>query len=530
MTGTGTTGSNGPNWKKRESLGSALVQVAVVAVVLGAIVFLIISRGNTKKAVNDLLHEGRTVAVKANPADLHKGLKFGEEALAKDSKAPDVLAFMAGTWSDLWLEHREPGAEAKAKEYLEQAKKADSKSEDRYGTEAMVMLAGGNAKGAEEFVEELRKKGASSAKLFYAQAMALKAQGNLVLSHTGFTTAMDKAWKNPDFASAWGEALLEEGATGSLDAFNKALGANPENFRARLGIALSRVVRKDHLGDAEAIVKDVLGHDAELSPPLKARAIAINALLANVQSQPDQAITLADQATSLNPDDVWALFAKASALAAKKDAGAGPAFDAVIARAKSAPVFYFEGARALQAAGAFPAALALLDRYEAFFKTVKNPTSDGKEVAFLDRDDRYWLTRGDVLRDGNKLDEAMAAYDKAIEAKNLMLTRAVYAKASVFIARKDFDKAGALLVDITPPDGSGMLPEAYQAMGEVLFAKKAWGEGCQNYAYALSKMKLLQAPREQMNTLLTDVEKKLKGAGQAPVAKLWLSEAKPLIQ
>ena len=83
---------------------------------------------------------------------------------------------------------------------------------------------------------------------------------------------------------------------------------------------------------------------------------------------------------------------------------------------------------------------------------------------------------------------------------------------------------------ITPPDGSGQLAEAYSAMGEILFQKKEWGPGCQNFAYALARLKAKQEPREKLNDLLTDVEKRLKSANQKEIAKQWVEEAKPLIQ
>ena len=108
-------------------------------------------------------------------------------------------------YTDLWMIHHEPGAEAKAKEFLEKAKKADAQTEDRYGTEALHMVAAGNDKGAEDFVEELRKKGGSGARIFYAQALALKNQGNLKLAGMGFKASIDKAWKDLNYASGWGE-------------------------------------------------------------------------------------------------------------------------------------------------------------------------------------------------------------------------------------------------------------------------------------------------------------------------------------
>jgi hypothetical protein len=68
------------------------------------------------------------------------------------------------------------------------------------------------------------------------------------------------------------------------------------------------------------------------------------------------------------------------------------------------------------------------------------------------------------------------------------------------------------------------------AMGEILFQKKEWGPACQNFAFALTRMKATQQPREKLNDVLTDVEKRLKAANQKEVAKLWVEEAKPLIQ
>ena len=135
-----------------------------------------------------------------------------------------------------------------------------------------------------------------------------------------------------------------------------------------------------------------------------------------------------------------------------------------------------------------------------------------------------------MLRDSGSLDDALGAYDKAIAAKNVNLVKATYAKGSVFLAKKEYENAEKQLIDITPPDGTGALAEAYVAMGEIQFSKKDWAAGCQSYAFALSKLKAQSVPREQLTAMLTDVEKKLISAGQKPVAKLWMDEAKPLIQ
>jgi tetratricopeptide (TPR) repeat protein len=507
-----------------------MAQVGVVALVLAVAVFVKYRSGATKKELSELMQASRAASVKGNLADLKKALKSTEEALTKDSSAGDPNAMAAALYTDMWLLHHEAGAEAKAKEFLEKAKKADAHTEERYGVEAQLMLAAGNAKGASDFVEELRKKGGSGARIYLAQAQALKAQGNLPLARAAFTAAMDKAWKDGNYACAWGEAIIEEGVPGAIDTFNKATGQNPDLTRARLGLALARVQKHERLAEAEGILKDLQGKQAELSAVEKARMYTVLAGLLDIQEQWDACIATCDQALAVNPDDAWALFYKASALAGKKDSGAAAAFDAAVKKAPAAPAFYFEGAMKLQQAGMGAAGMELLAKYEAFFKNVKNATADGKEVSWLDRDDRYWLARGDLLKDAGKLDEAIGAYDKAIEAKSVNISRAYLAKGQTLIVKKEFDKAGELLQDITPPDGTGQMAEAYMAMGEVLFAKKEWGPGCQNYAFALARMKATQTPREKLNEVLGDVEKRLKTANQRDIAKVWMEEAKPLIQ
>ncbi len=518
-------GSEPTNWKKRESLGSALVQIFIVGALLSAAVYFVVNKGNTKKEIAELLKDARAEAVKGNLANVKKAISTASEALEKDANSPDVNAFIAAEHADLWLQHKEAGAEAKTKEFLEKAKAADSKSGDRYGVEALQLLAAGKNKEAEDFVEDLRKKGASHARIFYAQALALKSLGNLKLAATAFRAASDKEWKDVNYASALGESQLEEGAFAvAQDTFNKAILQNAAHIRSRLGLALARVMRKQGMGDAENILKELMARESELSTPQVARATAIGAMILAQTEQYDQAITTADAALAKNGDDVWALFAKALALAGKKDPGAAAAFDTLVARAPTAPVFYFEGAHALQRAGQADAGMSLLSKYEGVFKSVKNPTADGKEEVYLDRDDRYWLARGDMFKAANKLDDAIASYDKAIEAKAANITRAYYAKGSTLLEKKEFEKALEILQDITPQDGTGSIPEAYFAMGDILFEKKEWGPGCQNYAFGLAKMKMKQEPREKLNEIITGVEKRLKAANQKDIAKLWTEE------
>lgn len=518
------------DWQKRESFKSAAVQVVAVAVVLTGLVYSFYRDRDTKRSVGELQLAARAAALPGNPADLRAALARLDEALSVDPQAADVLATVAALNTELWLVHGEPGAEVKAKQALERAKQRGSRSDDRYGTEALHLLASGDARGAEAFIEDLRRKGANTPRLILALAHALQAQGKLALARQAFASAADKAWRDPHFTVSQGEALLEQGLPGATDAFNKALANNPASFRARLGLALSRLQRKDRLGEAEAQVRELAARKAELSPALLARTQALEAALANVRAQPGEALAAASAALEANPDDPWALLAKANALAAKGDPGAAAAYAATVARRRTAPVFYLEGALQLQRAGRASEGLALLDAYAKVFEGLTSPTPEGATVAAIERDDRYWLGRGDALLALGRQDEAIGAYDKAISAQSHALARATLAKATVLLSRKELGAAEALLEDITPQDGTGQLPEAYKAMGELLFAKREWGQGCQNYAFALTRMKSQRAPRESLNELISSVERTLRGSGQRQIAGLWLDEAKPLIQ
>src|SRR5439155_7958197 len=80
------------DWKKRESLPSALIQIVLVGALLAAAVWFVIGRGNRRKEVADKLRETRLVAIKDNPADLHKAIGMAEDILKIDATSPEVLS------------------------------------------------------------------------------------------------------------------------------------------------------------------------------------------------------------------------------------------------------------------------------------------------------------------------------------------------------------------------------------------------------------------------------------------------------
>jgi tetratricopeptide (TPR) repeat protein len=313
--------------------------------------------------------------------------------------------------------------------------------------------------------------------------------------------------------------LLEEGLFSQAhETLERALSANPDHLEARLNSALALLYQREKPDEAEHLLQDVQQQETALTPALRARLLAARAELALAHSHPDEAMKSADAALAVLADDAYALFSRARALAAKKDPGARAAFEAAVAKHRTAPLLYLEGAKSLQQAGDGAGALALLDAYEAAFR------------AALERDDRYWLTRGGVLAALGREDESLAAYDKAISVKGPSRARAQYAKGVLLLARKDYPQAHEVLSALTPETGAGPLPEAYAAMGGVLFGQGDYAAGCQHYYFALSRDRARGVPLAQLQARALAVGQQLTEAGQPNMAKAWKTETDALLQ
>jgi tetratricopeptide (TPR) repeat protein len=531
--GSGSVGQR--DGRRRESLASALIQVALVAVLLGAAVTYVVHRGRVRQETDTRLKAAQALAQRGNPADLEKALTELEALFQVDADVYGAHTLAAELHAALWLEHRQQGAEAKAREHLARAEALESKDVERYGARvvrAWVQLAEGKASEAEQALKALRDRGANNPKLWLAQARTSQALGNLQGARQAYTKAMEAGWKDPRYPMAYGEALLEEGLYAQAgEALGRATSANPEHLQAKVTAALATLyLRQRPEESASKTIQEVLARDAELTPALKARALAARGELALVSGNADAALKDADAALALHPEEPYALFGRARALAAKKDPGAKAAFEAAAAKRRTAPLLYMEGAKALQAAGDTAGALALLDSYETVFRDVQVSAGEDKTVSALERDDRYWLARGGVLEAAGQQDDALAAYDRAIGVSGSAQSRARYAKGALLLARKDYPGAREVLAAVTPDSGAGPVPEAYTAMGEVLFGLGDYAAGCQNHFFALSRDRARGVQLAQLQERATEIGKRLTTAGQSNMAKAWKAEADALLK
>ncbi len=519
------------DWQRRESLSSALLQVGVVAVLLAGVVAFFVHRGTVRKQTAEHLRAARAAALRGNPADLAKAMTELEAVLQLDASARDAQALAADIQTVLWLEHRQPGADAKARAHLARAVELESQSGERYGAHALHLLAAGQAAEAEQYLAGLEARGANNARLTLARALVLQARGDLPGARQAFARAAEAAWRDPRFTTAYGEALLDEGQyPQAVEAFGKALSVNPAHLLARLSAALAHTYQGRKVDEARQVHASVEAHGAELTPVLRARAGALKAELALARGAPDEALAAADEALKASADEHYALFARARALAVKHDPRTRAAFEAAVARRRNAPLLYLDGARALQAAGDTGGALALLDAYEATFGPVQVTTADGKQSRLLEKDGRYWLARGGVLEAASRQDEALAAYDKAMAARGVELAHAQYAKGALLLARKDYEGARPLLAAVAPDSGAGTLAEAYSAMGDLLFDQGEHAAACQHYYFGLARARAQGTPREALAERVEDIRKRLESAGQARMAKAWKAESAPLLE
>lgn len=519
------------DWQRRESLTSALVQVGVVAVLLAGAVAFFVHRGTVRKQTEEHLRAARTAAMRGNPADLARAMTELEALFQIDAEARDAQALAADIQTVLWLEHRQPGADAKAREHLARAEQLESQSGERYGAHALHLLAEGKSAEAEQYLAGLEARGANNARLMLARALALQARGDLPGARQAFARAAEASWRDPRFTTAYGEALLDEGQyPQAVEAFAKATSVNPDHLLARVSTALAHTYQGRKTEEAQQVLSDVEARGAELTPGLKARAGALKAELALARGAPDEALAAAEEALKAVPDEHYALFARARALAVKRDAQARAAFEAAIARRRNAPLLYLDGARALQAAGDADGAVALLDAYEATFGPVRTTTADGQQAGLLEKDSRYWLARGGVLEAASRPDDALDAYDKALAARGVELARAQYAKGALLLARKDYEGARPLLAAVAPDSGAGTMAEAYTAMGDLLFAQGEHAAGCQHYFFGLARARAQGTPREALAERVEDIRKRLESAGQASMAKAWKAESSSLLE
>lgn len=503
--------SMGESWEKRETIGRFLRDITIVAVLCIAGFAWYKKKTDDDIAAHELAKEAASLISKDNPSELKAALTKLEEALAIRPKHGFALASAAEIHAILHAEHREGGNhKGEAQRYLELAEKHAPNLPQTFSARAILMIGDGKAKEAEDYlIKNVLEKDAGDARIFAAMAQAQRAQGKLIEAKRSGRAASDSDWRNPRFSRIVADIYAEEGDHANALAFyGKAISSYSEHIASNLGKARLQLRRGQEVEASSAAIEKAL--KAELSPALRAIALTGKAELLLAEQKVDEALAMAADAAKADPSYPWSYALEAMAKVRKEDVdGAAEAYNKAIEADKYIASLYFDAAMLMAAVKKENEAVAYLDRFA------------------LKKDDKYFVTYGNVLRSLEKYDEAIAKYDDAIK-ENELNAGAYVAKAAILIHQEKYDEAEDALERATT--ANQFFPEAYVEKGNLLFAKKQYELGVQEFATALSQWKQARASNEQLMAVVQSVKQKLLDARERGYANAWEQEATNLIR
>ena len=445
-----------------------------------------------------------------------------QKALELQSSNPYALAAIAVAQQLLALDGFADRA-LKADEAVTLAEGKDVKLPERHQARALGLLRAGRAVDAENYLRPLVDKYPGYWELWDALGLAQRAAGKLDDAKKSLRRAMEAGWRNPRAVADYATVILEEGGLAEAgQAFDRALQANADHLRsfagkARTLAALHASGKTVDLKAARKWADDALARpDAELSPALRALALAARAEVKLGQGETASALLDSDAALKASPGSAAGLRARALALAADKSQQdkAFAAFKEALAKDPYDVSIYFDGSAALAAAGLSGQAEKLLGAYAALHP----------------KGARYQLTLA-RLRVGKDDLKGAAEALKAAEADPDPASASL--KAAVFFeqgrlaerernpeaARKAYERALSLRDDY---------PEVYRQMGAIYLDGRNVDEALGSYVEALRRYKAARVPEAQLEPFYQDVADRLVRAREKRKAEAWLKEARAM--
>lgn len=498
------------NWDKKESPVKFIVQIVVAAVILSGI--YVWYRGDVEKSQAADAHamEARDLILLGNPQDYEKAIKKLEEALALKGNHPYALATLAELHAILWGEHKMAGHDAKAREYLAGAERHAPNLAQTFSAKALLMIYGGQAKEAEDYLREnVIDKDAGDARILAAYGMAQRAQGKLDDARRALRAGFDLDWRDPRFAQLIGDSYLETGdAANALNYYQRGVGANSEHLGNKMGMLRARIASANPPGDAETQIKEA--KEMMGSPRVQALVRVTEAEFLVGQGKLDEAAEAANAAVQADATYPWSYATLASIHARKGEfEETAKQYEKAIEADAYIGAFYFAAASTLAQAENADGAIAFMEKYP------------------LKRDDRFLVNYGNMLQMLGRLDDALARYDEAIEA-NQVNADAYLGKGTVLMAQKKFDEAQDALD--RGKAARQFFPELYAQRGQLLFEKKEYADGLQEYVTALQQWRQQKMDRERLLAVIENVRQTLVQAGQRNYARAWAEEAPNFIR
>jgi tetratricopeptide (TPR) repeat protein len=465
---------------KRESGASALVQILVVAGLVGGAVFGWSKISGEKKRVAELAVKAKEATGGDDAPALLKAKGLFAEIGPEDKVIEDdaILAALAEIESQLFFAYGVAESKDAAQRLVGKARDRDLKKAERYAAEAYLMLGEGKANEAEAMLMDIiNNRGARHAKLLHALAVAKLQQGKAKEAVVAAQEGQKLSTQLARLPIAEGDAFMAIGNyAGALNAYNKAKKVNPDHLRAKTAITIVAGISRQ--GKPELLVKELdrlleeANHLHNNAPPPRVKAFIEygKGELALVNNNAADALAMAEASLATDAGQATALGLKGRALAklAKVDE-AKAAFDAALTAAPSSLPIAKAAAATLKRAGKGEDGLTYLQKVVA--ATPENGIAHAELSLFMSS-----IGKG---KDGAK--EAEEAIKILGNAHDL----AVFAKGRAMHADGQAEKALEVYKEALGYHGNPDWPELYMALGDVRMDEKNWEEAISAYESAI---------------------------------------------
>jgi hypothetical protein len=466
--------ANGNNGKRESGL-AALIQVLVVAGIVGGAVFGWWKVSTEKKRIAELAVSAKQATEGDDSPSLLKAQKLFDDidpSGTTQEADPSILAAMAELQSQLYFTYGVAEAKARAERYVARARELDLKKAERYAAEAYLLLGDGRAAEAEAMLTDLvNNRGARHAKLLHALAVAKLVQGKAKDAVVAAQEGQKLSTLLVRLPIAEGDAFLAQGNfSGAEGAYLKAMKLNADHLRARTALAM--VAASARKAKPEQLAKgldDLLAYAGDLHkrieqpvpPRVKGFIEYAKGEILLVDNKANEALQLAEASLVTDPGQAATLGLKGRALAKLgKTAEAKAAFDQALTAAPSSLPIAVAAAKTLRRAGAEADGLAYLQKVVA-----ANP-DNGLGHAELSL----------FLAGAGKAKEALKEADEAINRLGNAHDLAVFAKARAMHADRDLVKALDTYKEALGYHGNTEWAELYFALGQLRFDEKNWEE------------------------------------------------------
>lgn len=477
--------SNGPGGYnrnvKRESGASAIVQIVVVAGLVGGAVFGWSRFSGEKERVAKLAVAAKEATAGDDAPALLKAKDLfsqigNEEDVIKDET---ILASLAELEAQLFQSYGVVSAKERAQRFVGMAKEQDVKKAERYAAEAYLMLGEGRANEAETMLMDIiNNRGARHAKLLHALAVAKLQQGK---AKEAVAAAQEGQKLNTQLVRlpiAEGDAFMAQGNfAGAVNAYNKAKKLNPDHLRARTAITIVAAISRQGkpallLAELDRLLEEANGKAYGATPPPRVKGFIEygKGEVYLVDNKATEALAAAEASLTTDPNQAESLALKGRALAklgrldeAKK------AFDEALTVAPSSLPIAKAAALALRRAGKADEGVAYMQKVVA-----ANPENGigHAELAI-------------VLAQVGNAKEALKEADEAIKIMGNAHDMAVFSKARAMQADGQGEKALDVYKDALGFHSTPEWAELYFALGEVRLADKNYDEAVGAFADAI---------------------------------------------